>query len=164
MFILYAALQGYRASMTRRLLLSAALVAGCEDQRMDVDPVETRLQMREAAIALESLGGNAERIFRETGAFPIGAVGPTPAERCCGGRCAAWKEWDHPLWQALHIKFFTTQAFRYSYASRDGKTAVATAVGDLDCDGWPLVFTLKLRVNASGEVETKLATPPWQDD
>ena len=168
MFILYAALQGYRASMTSRLLLSGALLVGCGKTGEPVDELEMRSRMREAARVLTDIGNAAKGHHAETGTLPMGNVALTPAEACCtteGPQCASsLKQWDHPLWNALHVKMYEAHWFRYAYASSDGKTAVAKAVGDLDCDGVAITFRLEIAITASGEVETALVAPSWKDD
>ena len=105
-----------------------------------------RVKRTEAQISFEQLGGALTRIYVQTGAFPAGKVGPTPAKSCCEGsnmHCLAdEKEWAAGPWQALRFHPSEPKLFQYSYAS-DGKTAEIDAIGDLDCDGTAITYRLK---------------------
>jgi hypothetical protein len=100
----------------------------------------------EAQISFEQLGGALTRIYVQTGAFPVGKVGPTPAKSCCEGpnmHCLAdEKEWAAGPWHTLRFHPDEPKLFQYSYTS-DGKTAEIDAIGDLDCDGTAITYRLK---------------------
>ncbi|MFN0248313.1 MAG: hypothetical protein ACKV2T_15585 [Kofleriaceae bacterium] len=55
-------------------------------------------------------------------------------------------------------------AFRYEYESTDGKSFVARARGDRDCDGTEITFTLRGTVDASGNVATTMSAPDPKTD
>ncbi len=109
-----------------------------------------RTKRTEATSSFEQLGGALTRTYVQTGAFPIGEVGPTPAKSCCEGpnaHCLAEpKEWQADPWHALGFHPSEPKLFQYSYTS-DGKTAEIDAIGDLDCDGIAITYRLK----ASGD-------------
>lgn len=121
----------------------------------------------EAVLQLNRLGKNAKVVFVETGAFPKGKVGPSPANECCygnpgtdtHGKCpvdaAVWKD---PIWQALEFEIAEPSVYRYSYES-DGKTFTATAVGDADCDMKLVTYTLA-GSSEDGNPKVELSEPP----
>jgi len=124
--------------------------------------------MIEAAVKMSSLGRSAKLAYEDMQTMPVGKVGPTPAEPCCKGaghKCAQSPDaWKDPTWQKLDFSVDEPHRFQYSYESTDGKTAVATAVGDLDCDGKAITYKLELSVGADGMVKTNLIEPKVTDD
>ncbi|CAN5907008.1 hypothetical protein BH11MYX3_BH11MYX3_41870 [soil metagenome] len=67
-----------------------------------------------------------------------------------------------PTWAALHFQIDDPNRFRYSYES-DGKTANASAIGDLDCDG--VMITYKLLVTTEGtQIKSTLIEPAADAD
>jgi len=92
-----------------------------------------------------------EEVFGDTGALPTGKVGLTPSKPCCGRpgqQCEPDPaDWKDPVWHALDIEPDHAARFRYSYQG-DGKAATVAAVGDLDCDGHPVTFTLSSKIEA----------------
>jgi hypothetical protein len=114
----------------------------------------------EAKLRLQMIAKNAQAAFQGDGAFPVGTVGPTPAGPCCnepGQQCEVTGDVD-PLWDSLGVFFDEPVRFSYRYES-DGKTATATAVGDLDCDGTSITYKLEMSVDADGKVTTNLVEP-----
>ena len=119
----------------------------------------------EAVVMLNKLGANAKVAFATNGAFPIGKVGPTPADECCKSgspenkyKCPA-TTWTDPTWKALDFSIDGPTEYRYSYES-DGKTFTATAVGDRDCDEALATYTLKGTVDAGNAPKLELTEPP----
>lgn len=122
-------------------------------------------KITEATLQLNKLGKLAKTAFVTNGAYPAGKAGPTPAKPCCeqNGKCAPTQEWaSSPVWKALEFQIDEPTLFRYSYESSDGKTAVATAVGDLDCDGTEVTY--KLELTSEGGPSEKLIEPPPNSD
>lgn len=64
--------------------------------------------------------------------------------------------WNDPVWRALGFAIDQPSQFQYAYRS-DGKTFTATAIGDLDCDGISVVYTLT--GNADGTTTLTEPTP-----
>lgn len=68
------------------------------------------------------------------------SVGPTPPKgECCkkGDRCIPQPEqWEDPSWKALDFAMQDPHYYSYEFVrGEDGKSFVASAYGDLDCDG-----------------------------
>jgi hypothetical protein len=102
----------------------------------------------EAELMLNRMGKNLKVAYIENAAFPTGSAPLTPAQDCCAtnGKCAPdAAAWSNPIWQALDFTVDESHSFRYSYESKDGQSAVATAVGDLDCDGTTIMYMLDMK-------------------
>lgn len=116
----------------------------------------------EAKLQLHKIEKNAKMIFGETGKFPVGSAPLTPATDCCagsGGKCQPDpKAWTAGPWAAMEFTIDEPHLFRYSYESADGTTFTATAVGDLDCSGKPITYTLKGSIDA-GNPKVELQEP-----
>jgi hypothetical protein len=116
----------------------------------------------EASLLLNNIGKNAKRVFVENSAYPIGKAALTPATDCCkgeGGKCAVdAAQWKVEPWATLGFEISEPHLFRYSYESTDGKTFTATAVGDPDCSGKPVTYTLN-GTSTAGNPSVNL-TPP----
>jgi hypothetical protein len=117
----------------------------------------------EAVTELERIGEGAAAVQATKGSFPKGTVGPSPAKSCCGtgnNRCLPdAATWSVPLWKTLAFAMTEQHLFRYAYESTDGKTFVATARSDLDCNGDEAVWTLTGKLDASGNPVTELVPP-----
>lgn len=121
-----------------------------------------RGKVSEAQLQLNKLAKLAKDAFVIDGEFPKGTV-PLPVS-CCesGGQCTDPGVWLDPIWQKLEFSIDEPQRFRYSYVS-DGKTFFATAVGDLDCDGTEITYTLK--GTSDGDIpQTEILAPPPNSD
>ncbi len=119
----------------------------------------------EAQLNLNKLSKNLKVHFLTNNEFPVGKVGPTPAEPCCkgaGGKCST-NDWaTNQLWSELEFSIDEPHLFQYSYES-DGKTVTATAIGDLDCDG--TTITYKLEMNGTPEkVNSNIVDPIANSD
>ena len=121
----------------------------------------------EAQLQLNKLGKNLKVAFLTDATFPVGKAGPLPAEDCCQGpnaRCPVTVAWTtDAVWRALDFQIDEPNLFRYTYES-DGKTATATAVGDLDCDGTPITYTLVATADPSGNPEITITEPAPNSD
>lgn len=119
----------------------------------------------EAELQLLRLGKHARREYLELAEFPKGRTGQTPPTTCCGkpgNRCVtSFHDWvENPVWKALDFDILDQPAqFRYSYES-DGKTFLATAIGDPGCDGVEVTYKLAGRVGADGKPLIELTAPP----
>ena len=120
-------------------------------------------KVNEATLMLNRLGKNAKVAYVTNDAFPKGIAPLTPPTSCCagpGGKCVG--DWAQPAWQALDFEIDRPGLFQYSYAS-DGTTFNATAVGDLDCDGTMITYTLSGTVE-QGNVKLQLTEPAPNSD
>lgn len=123
-----------------------------------------KAKQTEAALQLNKLAKYAKVYWAENSAFPTGKVGPSPATPCCDGpghKCPVGDWGKDPAWQALDFQIDEPHQFQYTYES-DGQAAKATAIGDLDCDGTTITYTLDLTV-ANGAVEAKITKPTTED-
>jgi hypothetical protein len=91
----------------------------------------------------------------------------TPATSCC--EHPSWKCQPNPsdwsgvaVWDAIDFQVDEAGYFQYSYESTDGQTAIAKAVGDLDCDGLTSTYTLEASAPGGNPV-FKLTKPVRMD-
>ncbi len=121
----------------------------------------------EAELNLNAISKAAMAEYYENSTFPIGAAELSPAAPCCEGpgrKCpvqpAAWN--GVPAWDALGFEMTEPHFFQYSYRG-DGRSYVATAVGDLDCDGNTVTYTLTGAIDAAGNPTAELQRPTRAD-
>lgn len=100
-----------------------------------------------AETALFQILKTLKRSYAETGRYPIGTAALTPPRSCCEypqARCADLDLFaKDPVWKALDFKPDPPSLFRFSYyGSDDGQSFAASAVGDLDCDGFEVTYLL----------------------
>ncbi|NVB80327.1 MAG: hypothetical protein HOV81_18180 [Kofleriaceae bacterium] len=121
-----------------------------------------RGKQSEAHLQLNKLAKSAKTEYAVNGEFPKGKVALPPS--CCesGGTCSDAAVWQDPVWKALDFSIDEPHRFRYSYES-DGKTFTATAVGDLDCDGNEVTYTLR-GSSEQGNPTTRLEDPAPNSD
>lgn len=115
----------------------------------------------ETSVTLERLAKNLKVAQRTHGEFPKGSVPPTPSRSCCAfrdGRCSEPAAWNHPIWNQLDFAMEAPHFFRYAYDS-DGTTFMVRAIGDLDCDGNEITYTLSGSIDDQGNVVTNLLAP-----
>jgi hypothetical protein len=163
-----------------RHLLVLCMLVGCGKSEKGLDNVVEQkggvARVSEAQLHLDSIAKRAKAVYAETGKFPIGTSSVLPARNgdsqiaggCCGSKsvgvdvdhkCAVSKDWaSDPVWKALGFSIDDTGIYRYKYESADGKTFVATATGDVDCDSQEAVFTAKGTV-ADGKPTVELVKP-----
>lgn len=120
----------------------------------------------EPELMLNRLGKEAKVAFVTDATFPQGKAGPTPAKPCCDQpdhKCAVVDEWmNDPVWKALDFQVLEPGHFQYTYESDGMNSAKATAIGDLDCDGTPITYTLELSAK-DGNPEMKITKPTTAD-
>jgi hypothetical protein len=142
----------------RVALLLLALV-GCKQ----FDDYQSRSKRTEAELHLHKISKSLQARVIETESFPILTLGPTPAQPCCmqpKAQCAP----DPAQWTAwAPLEFTITEPFRFQYTySSDGKTFVATAIGDLDCDTNDVVYKLTGTIE-NGAAKTTVERPTNTD-
>jgi hypothetical protein len=110
---------------------------------------------------LRAIESGAKVYLVENLAFPTGQTGLTPATACCDGpdkQCAPDATlWQGEPWASLDVAVDEPSDFQYSYASADGKTFLATAVGDPGCKGTPVTYTLSGMVDSGGNPTFELS-------
>jgi prepilin-type N-terminal cleavage/methylation domain-containing protein len=125
----------------------------------------------EALLQLDKIGKRALIEYNAHATYPQLAATTTPAQDCCtqnaGGKkkCAAVAaEWDTPEWRAIDFAMYKPFYYQYAYTPAGGGTSfTATALGDRDCDGTPVTFTLTGET-LNGVPRTMLAEPPANSD
>src|SRR5665647_2937686 len=104
-----------------------------------------------ASLQLNKIAKN-EKVFYSTSASFVttdGAEAPAASGAQCGGTTnnkftvdfSAWQ--DSAGWQALDFQVDEPNLFAYSYIG-GAQSATALAVGDLDCDGTYITYTLDM--------------------
>ena len=120
----------------------------------------------EAELNLHALEKALKVAYLENAAFPAGSAGLTPKTPCCEGpkhKCAPDPAaWQGNVWEQLDFEVMEPGYFQYAYES-DGKTATARAIGDLDCDGITVEYTLKATASASGDPVFERGKPERPD-
>jgi len=118
----------------------------------------------EAELQLARLGKHAKTIWASEAKFPTADIPLTPDKSCCESptrRCergpGTWK-----AWAPLDFAIDEPHRFRYSYRGSDGQF-VATAVGDLDCDGIEVTYTLTGMIENGAPVLNLVAPAPNSD-
>jgi len=131
-----------------------------------------RSKKTEANLQLNKIGKNAKRVYSETSSYVVGTATQLPAKPagvggCCGGpnnHCASdAKAFSVELtWKALDFQIDEDNLFLYDYNGA-ATTFTATAVGDLDCDGTPITYTLTGTAK-DGNPAVELTEPPPNSD
>ena len=101
----------------------------------------------EAEVHLVAIAKAADSSFIENAFYPQGVQGATPAVPCCdqpGKLCAvAPAEWNGvPMWDQLGFEMTQPYRFQYDYSSAAPSAYEAHAIGDLDCDGVAIAYTM----------------------
>lgn len=146
---------GYAVRMRSIWFVGALAIAACGKKTDDAAKQQLAFRKTAVQIHLKKLTQYADMHYAELAAFPVGKAGPTPAEPCCKGadqKCPAAAEWTtDPVWSRLHYAVADAGYFQYAYeGAADGNSATLTAVGDLDCDGTPITYRVKLTGGLSG--------------
>ena len=132
---------------------------------------QTTARKTEAQLQLNKLAKAAKVAYIQNAAFPAAAAPLTPGADCCAENFEGKRKcgpspsnWSTPAWRALDFEMNEPHLFRYSYTpSGDGSSFTATAVGDLDCDGMEITYTLR-GTAANGSPQTEIVEPPPNSD
>lgn len=120
-----------------------------------------RSKTSEAELQLAKLKYNAKAIYLTDGAYPTVDAPLTPSTSCCthsNKRCPILAaDWATVPWQSLDFQLDEPHLFRYQLQSTPTRF-VARAVGDLDCDGVEITYTLTGTVS-NGEPTFTLTKP-----
>jgi type IV pilus assembly protein PilA len=127
-----------------------------------------RSKKTEAALQLNKIGKNNKRAYMENSQFvvPDGPDAPTKGTTgCCGAAGATPNHckadpaaWQTGGWKELEFEIDEDTLFYYNYKG-GATTFTATAVGDLDCDGTPVTYTLT-GTATNGNPAVVLSEPP----
>jgi prepilin-type N-terminal cleavage/methylation domain-containing protein len=133
-----------------------------------------RSKKTEASLQLNKIGKNSKRAYMENSQYVSGTAGPTPAKPgsggCCGGagaspnHCAANPSafTANTTWKALDFEIDEDTLFYYSYGGTN-TDYTAVAIGDLDCDGTEITYSL-VGTAANGQPAYSLSEPPSSAD
>jgi hypothetical protein len=124
----------------------------------------------EALIQLDKIAKGAVIGYNTDATYPVGKAPLTPAVPCCTQnfegkrRCVPDPaQFSAPIWRALDFTLDAPHYFQYTYESADGQSFIATATGDLDCDGTFVTWTLK-GTTLGGVPRTEIVEPPPNAD
>jgi type II secretory pathway pseudopilin PulG len=123
----------------------------------------------EAALQLNKIGKNAKTRYIETSAYPGGTAGDLPgaAGAACTGtnkKFAVSTAWvGDTVWSALDFQIDEPNLFTYRYVGSTNTTFTANAIGDLDCDGTFISYTLD-GTAPGGNPAVNLTEPPPNSD
>jgi Tfp pilus assembly protein PilE len=130
-----------------------------------------RSKKTEAALQLNKIGKNSKRAYSENSSYVVGTAAKTPTPPtglgCCGGpnnHCPAVPASfaANATWAALDFQIDEPSLFTYDYLGA-ATSFTAQAVGDLDCDGTAITYTLTGTANL-GNPAVVLAEPPPNAD
>ena len=123
----------------------------------------------EAELQLNRLSRASRIYYAEHNALPASAAPLTPSRSCCELNFEGKKKCgpDATLWQSgawRDLEFFIEEPhyFQYTYLP-SASGFVATAVGDLDCDGITVTWVLRGELR-DGQLVTDLVAPPAYAD
>ena len=123
----------------------------------------------EAMLQLNRLGKGAKSYHNAQTSFPqgIAAVLPGANGSACTGpgkKFAVDSTWAaDSSWVSLGFQIDEPNLFTYHYTSSDPSIATALAVGDIDCDGTLITYTLDLGTSDGNPTAVITAPPPTAD-
>jgi prepilin-type N-terminal cleavage/methylation domain-containing protein len=123
----------------------------------------------EAMLQLNAVGKGAKSYYQANTKFPQGSAAVLPGAdgTACsapGKKFAVTQAWStDPIWLDLDFHVDDPGYFSYHFDSTTSNVATALAVGDLDCDGTFITYTLEL-TTPSGTPAANLIVPPPSAD
>jgi prepilin-type N-terminal cleavage/methylation domain-containing protein len=128
-----------------------------------------RAKTSEAMLQLNAIGKGAKSYYQANNKFPQGSAAVLPGAD--GGACsAAGKKfatstaWStDSVWLDLDFHVDEPGLFSYHFDSTVGNVATALAVGDLDCDGTFITYTLELTTPSGTPAANLIVPPPTAD-
>ena len=121
----------------------------------------------EAALQLNKIGKNDKTYFITNAMFvtTAGATNPNVETTACSGPNGHFTTVDWSAlagWKDLDFQIDEPSLFKYTYTGA-ATSASATAIGDLDCDGTFITYTLSLS-SPNGNPAASLTEPPPNSD
>lgn len=141
-------------------------LAGCDSKKAH-DEYKEKGKVSEAELNLKAIEKGLKAHYHEQAMFPSGTAAQTPTKACCEGpnhKCPVnTGDWlSNPVWSAIDFELTEPSYFQYSYDSKDGQTAVAKAVGDLDCDATTVTYEVRCEAK-EGNPSCELTKPDKAD-
>lgn len=124
----------------------------------------------EAHLQLNKLGKNAKTYYQANTTFPQGTAAGLPGadgtactapDKRFAASASAWAA--DTVWTVLDFQLDEPSLFTYHYTSASPTSGQALAVGDLDCDGTMITYSLALSV-PSGQPAAVISAPPANAD
>ena len=117
----------------------------------------------EASLQLNKIGKNNKVYYITNAKFVAtdGAQLPTSMTNCKGAVTTAWAA--DSGWAALDFQIDEPNLFQYQYTANSGANPKAEAVGDLDCDGTKITYTLNMTA-PNGNAQATITEPPPNSD
>jgi len=144
-------------------LLALCAIATCPTAKRSCD---ARNHAREADQLLDVIADRVAARVATTGKVPPTAAPPTPRPSCCeqGGTCSYDAQaWNAPGWRELEFSVDGTYRYTYEYVPDPSVTsAIARAIGDLDCDGTASTYEVKLTVKGTDVERTWSRKDPYE--
>jgi prepilin-type N-terminal cleavage/methylation domain-containing protein len=122
----------------------------------------------EASLQLNKIAKNSKVYYNTNASYVQGTATPLPAALTPGTTCkTATAESSafagDSVWAALDFQVDEINLFKYDYESSALTDAAAHGVGDLDCDGTPITYSLTLSA-PSGNAAAVIREPPPNSD
>ena len=125
----------------------------------------------EAQLQLNKIMKNAKAAYNTDSTYSTQVAAITPTATCCvqnfgsKKKCAAIAaDWQTPAWQSIDFQVDDPFYFQYAYTGiATGASYLATATGDLDCDGTPIVYSMAGN-SLGGNPSFVLTAPPPNSD
>jgi prepilin-type N-terminal cleavage/methylation domain-containing protein len=121
----------------------------------------------EASLQLNKIGKNSKVYFAANSGLSTTAGATLPGAG--GANCAILPDRKFPKapaawaadagWSALDFQIDEDNLFSYTYTPGGALNATATAVGDLDCDGTLITYTLVLDASVGGNLSATINEP-----
>jgi type IV pilus assembly protein PilA len=121
----------------------------------------------EASLQLNKIAKNSKVYYDTNAQYVQNSATPKPTTWAAGTNCkvtAPETDWaTDSVWAALDFQIDEPNLFQYDYNGSSLSTADAHAVGDLDCDGTPITYSLTLTA-PGGNASAVITEPPPNTD
>ncbi len=125
----------------------------------------------EAQLQLNKILKNSKTAYNTDSSYSTQTMAATPAVACCTQNFGSKKkcapvaaDWATAGWQSIDFQIDDPFYFQYTYTGvAAGDSYTSTAVGDLDCDGTSITYTLTGAAVGGNPSFTLTAPPPNTD-
>lgn len=116
---------------------------------------EAQLQLQQIAHKVVIYHYQHRSLPDSAGLFPTVTACSQPSGMVPQQPQSAW--WTDPGWATLEFHIDDPTRFQYSWTKLSPTTGVASAIGDMDCDGVPDIFTIDVAETGDNILETHSA-------